>query len=122
LGRSYGNIFARIAAGLTALAHTRAPLVRWGVLAVLAVVWIWAGYTGWVAAIADDPKLTEADALYRTLGALGVQDSLAPAPSPLLSVPRFPSRARSAPRSARDGRSRGRGSPSSLPGPTSPAC
>ena len=89
MARSYGNVWSRVAAGLTGLAHTRAPLVRWGVLVALAVVWIWAGYTGWIASRETHPEITDLDALYRTFGALGVQDSLSPPPSPLLGVARF---------------------------------
>lgn len=86
MGRRYGNSFARLASVLTALAHSRAPLIRWGVLTALAVIWIWAGYVGWRSSSA---QVSELDALYRTFGALGVQDSLSPAPSELLGVARF---------------------------------
>ena len=66
--RSYANFWSHAAARLTALAHTRAPFVRWGVLIILVIVWIGLGmlffsrhYGLW-------------EALYRTLSAVSMYD------------------------------------------------
>ena len=45
--RTYANFWSQAAAGLTAISHTRASVFRWGVFALLAAVWIWAGLTAW---------------------------------------------------------------------------
>jgi Trk K+ transport system NAD-binding subunit len=79
----YGNLSARLASWLTGVAHARAPAIRWGVLALLAGVWIWAGYVGWRHQAEPD------DALYRTIGALTYQDSYGDTKDPMLRLARF---------------------------------
>src|SRR5262245_22186666 len=81
--RGYGNIWARLASWLTGVAHARAPLVRWGVLGVLAGVWLWAGYVGW--AHESEPG----DAFYKTIGALTYQDSYGDTKDPMLRLARY---------------------------------
>ncbi len=74
MGGRNGNVWARIAAWFTMVAHVRAPLVRWGALALLASVWLWAGYNGWMLQDGgEDQVVTRQDAIYRTIGALTVQ-------------------------------------------------
>jgi RyR domain/TrkA-N domain len=66
---SNGNFWARLAAWLTAIAHMRAPGVRWGVLAVLALVWVGAGVVG-SQAVHSQPDTT----IYKLIGWLTYQD------------------------------------------------
>lgn len=79
----YGNLWARQASWLTGIAHARAPLIRWGVLGVLAGAWLWAGYVGW--AHQSEPG----DAVYKTIGALTYQDSYGDTTDPMLRLARY---------------------------------
>jgi voltage-gated potassium channel Kch len=88
MSRRHGNIWSRAASGLTRFAHARAPLVRWGVLVILVGVWILAGYAGLRTEVAAGGPI-ELDALYKTFGAIGVQDYLSPAANPWAEVARF---------------------------------
>ena len=74
MSAKHGNLAARIASGLTSLAHQRAPHIRWGALAILAVIWFWAGYVGWLATNSNEAPVGALDAVYRTIGALTFQD------------------------------------------------
>lgn len=64
---AYANVWSRAASGLTAMAHTRAAVVRWGVVILLTVIWIGGGLYHWRA-------LGGPEALYRTLSAVGMYD------------------------------------------------
>lgn len=68
MARRYANVWSDIAAELTAFSHTRASLIRWGVVIVLTSVWIVGGLIYWRA-----EPLTEA--IYRTISAVGMWDS-----------------------------------------------
>jgi hypothetical protein len=78
-----GNFWAKQAAWLTSVAHARAPAIRWGVLAVLAGVWVWAGYVGWAQQSAPE------DAIYKTIGALTYQDNYGDTKDPMLRIARY---------------------------------
>lgn len=67
MARRYGNIGSRAAARLTSVAHTQAPLVRWGLLIVLVVAWLALGlvYFG-------HDNIWEA--LYRTIAAVSMSN------------------------------------------------
>ena len=67
MARSYSNLGSRIAARLTAAAHTPAPGFRWTVLVVLVAVWLGLGLTFYA-------HLGSSEALYRTLGAFSMSD------------------------------------------------
>jgi hypothetical protein len=86
-----GNVWARQTARLTKLAHIRAPAFRWGVLAILAVIWLLAGYFGRVQPAPGDAKLNPLDAIYSTLGVLTYQDSYSfgSVHGPLLNLARY---------------------------------
>jgi len=81
--RVYANFWSRRAASLTAMAHTRASLVRWGVLIVLAIVWAAAGWISFA-------PMGATEAVYRTIGALSMQDDYFGVPSnSMLEAARF---------------------------------
>ncbi|MGE0828223.1 MAG: NAD-binding protein [Hyphomonadaceae bacterium] len=92
----YGNVWSRLAAGFTASAHVRAPAFRWAVLVTLFLIWAVAGYLGWIAHV-DEPggpnetpvPLGMREALYRTLGALSMQDVYVSPDNSLLEIARF---------------------------------
>ncbi|MGE0045434.1 MAG: NAD-binding protein [Hyphomonadaceae bacterium] len=65
--RRFGNWAARLGASFTASASRRTPARRWLILTTLFLVWLAAGIVGWAA---EGP----AEAAYRTLGALSMQD------------------------------------------------
>ncbi|MFT3728729.1 MAG: NAD-binding protein [Terricaulis sp.] len=67
MARRYANFWSRAAARLTGIAHTQAPLIRWGVLIILVAVWIGLGMVFWL-------HLGVAEALYRTIGAVSMSD------------------------------------------------
>ena len=89
MGDRRGNLWARCAAGLTALVNKRAPHVRWGVLLLLAAVWMWAGYVGWRATAQPGAPVGPFDAVYKTIGALTFQDDYGSAPNQLLGIARW---------------------------------
>lgn len=92
MARRYGNLWARLGAGFVGISHQRAPAFRWGVIVVLAAVWILAGYHGWVkqgAAVAPDGSVDFAEAAYRTVAALGPEGSYLSPPNIELDVARF---------------------------------
>jgi hypothetical protein len=87
--RTYANFWSSMASELTAIAHTRASMFRVLALLALAIIWIWAGLTGWLAATEGAGRLSASEALYRTLGALTVQDGYRSPPSRELEIARF---------------------------------
>ena len=60
MARRYANSWSRAAARLTGVAHTQAPIFRWGVLIALVAVWIGLGLVFWL-------HLGVWEALYRTI-------------------------------------------------------
>lgn len=84
MAKTNGNSPARIASWLTGVAHMRAPAVRWGVLAALAVVWLGAGLIGWEA-----KNAAPEDAFYKTIGALTYQDGYGDESNPNLRIARY---------------------------------
>lgn len=92
MARRYGNLWARLGAGFMGISHQRAPAFRWGVIAVLAGVWAWAGYTGWIKqgdALTAQGTVDIAEAAYRTVAALGPEGSYLSPPNIELQVARF---------------------------------
>lgn len=69
MAQRYANLWSDAAAGLTATAHTRASIIRWGFVLGLTGVWLGGGLTHWLEQDAD-----LSDALYRTLGAVAMWD------------------------------------------------
>lgn len=69
MAQRYANLWSDAAAGLTATAHTRASIVRWGFVLGLTFVWLGGGLAHWLKQDAD-----LSDALYRTLGAVAMWD------------------------------------------------
>src|SRR5262245_23076318 len=67
MARAYGNAWSEAASGLTAMAHTRAALFRWGFVILLTAIWIGGGLYHWRG-------LGPLEALYRTLSAVGMYD------------------------------------------------
>lgn len=70
MAQHYANPWSHLAAGLTALAHTRAGVIRWGVVILLTGVWIGGGLTYWLGRGED-----VAQAVYLTLSAVGMWDA-----------------------------------------------
>lgn len=67
MARSYSNFWSRAAARLTVMAHTPAPIFRWGVIVVLVALWFGLGMLYWL-------HLGLAEAIYRTLAAVSMYD------------------------------------------------
>lgn len=67
MAQTYANGWSRAAARLTAMAHTRAGVLRWGVVILLTVVWIGGGLWLWRG---EGPL----EALYRTFSAVSMWD------------------------------------------------
>src|SRR4029079_18376422 len=67
MARRYANSWSRAAARLTGIAHTQAPIFRWGVLLALVALWIGLGMGFW-------HQRGIPEALYRTLGAFSMSD------------------------------------------------
>lgn len=82
MARRYANFWSQAAARLTAMAHTRASMIRWGVLIVLVAVWVWAGLVSFLA-------LGPSEAVYRTIGALSMQDDYFNVDNSTLELARF---------------------------------
>lgn len=82
MAHRYANMWSRVASRLTAVAHTRAGAFRWGVIAVLSLIWIggglyyWRG-EGWL------------EALYLTVSAVGMWDEYFGARDTTLQVVRY---------------------------------
>lgn len=86
MAHRYANFWSQAAAGLTATAHTRAAMFRWGVVILLSVIWIGGGLYYWLVH-PDQPDGPEA--LYRTFGAVVMWDQYFRASDPLLQLVRF---------------------------------
>jgi len=69
MAHRYANMWSQTAAGLTAMAHTRASAFRWGVVILLTAVWIGGGLYYWLSR-GDDV----AQAIYQTVSAVGMWD------------------------------------------------
>lgn len=82
MARKYANSWSEAAAWLTAVSHTRAGVVRWGVILILSAVWIGGGLWLW-------RELSPFEAVYRTLSAVGMWDDYFNANNWLLEVVRF---------------------------------
>jgi len=82
MAQKYANVWSRAAARLTALSHTQASVIRWGVVILLSAVWIGGGFWVW-------RELPFSEALYRTLSAVGMWDEYFNAHEPMLEVVRF---------------------------------
>jgi hypothetical protein len=80
--RRYANFWSQAAAGLTALAHTRAASFRWGVLVMLATILVVGGLYSWI-------EYGWSEAIYRTVGALSMQDDYYDAKDFVLQATRF---------------------------------
>ena len=92
MARRYGNLLARLGAGFMGISHQRAPAFRWGVIAALAILWVWAGYNGWVKqgdVVDAEGAVDIAEAAYRTAAALGPEGSYLSPPNIELEVARF---------------------------------
>lgn len=66
--RSYANFWSHAAAGFTSIAHTRASLLRWGVLLTLIGVWFGVGMNFWTQ------HYGFWEAAYRTVAAFSMYD------------------------------------------------
>lgn len=82
MAQKYANVWSRAAASLTALSHTQAGVIRWGVLIILTAVWFGAGLWLW-----RDLPLSEA--FYRTFSAVGMWDEYFNAHEPMREVVRY---------------------------------
>jgi hypothetical protein len=82
MAHRYANVWSRIAARLTAVSHTRAGAFRWGVIAVLTLIWIGGGLYYW----RDRGAL---EALYLTVSAVGMWDGYFGAEDLALEVIRY---------------------------------
>jgi RyR domain len=67
MARRYANFWSDAAAELTAMSHTRASVIRWGVVTLLTLVWIVGGLIYW----RDEPL---SEAIYRTISAVAMWD------------------------------------------------
>jgi hypothetical protein len=65
------NFGSQAAARLTALAHTQASVIRWGVVIALTLVWIVGGLFYWTTSA---HRVDWAEAAYRTISAVGMWD------------------------------------------------
>jgi hypothetical protein len=70
MARRHANVWSQAAAGLTALAHTRAAAFRWGVVILLTLIWIGGGLWYWRG---EGENLSQA--IYLTLSAVGMWDA-----------------------------------------------
>ena len=82
MAQKYANLWSRAAASLTALSHTQAGVVRWGVLILLTIVWFGGGFWLW-------RELPFSEALYRTFSAVSMWDEYFNAHEPMREVVRY---------------------------------
>jgi hypothetical protein len=82
MARRYANSWSRAAARLTGLAHTQAPIFRWGVLIALVAVWIGLGLVFWL-------HLGVWEALYRTIAAVSMSGDYFGVTNEQLNLVRF---------------------------------
>src|SRR5262249_23014164 len=71
--RSYANLWSHAAARLTQTAHTRAPVFRWGVLVLLAAVWVVIGLLVFMKP-SSSHHYGFWEALYRTFAAVSMSN------------------------------------------------
>lgn len=71
MAHSYANSWSRAAASLTAMAHTRASIIRWGIIIALSLVWIVGGMLYWTG---GDRDRNLAQAFYLTISAVSMWD------------------------------------------------
>lgn len=82
MAQRYANGWSQAAAGLTAVSHTQASVIRWGVVALLTLAWIGGGFLLW-------RDLEPLEAFYRTISAVGMWDEYFNADDVLRQVVRF---------------------------------
>ncbi len=82
MARRYANSWSRAAARLTGIAHTQAPIFRWGVLTALVAVWIGLGLVFWL-------HLGVWEALYRTIAAVSMSGDYFGVTNEQLNLVRF---------------------------------
>ncbi|MBI3438282.1 MAG: NAD-binding protein [Proteobacteria bacterium] len=82
MARRYANSWSRAAARLTGVAHTQAPIFRWGVLIALVAVWIGLGLVFWL-------HLGVWEALYRTIAAVSMSGDYFGVTNEQLNLVRF---------------------------------
>ncbi len=78
----YANVWSDVAAGLTALSHTRASVIRWGIVILLTLIWIGGGLCYW-------RERGALEALYLTVSAVGMWEAYFDAEDMSLQVVRF---------------------------------
>jgi hypothetical protein len=82
MARRYANSWSRAAARLTGIAHTQAPIFRWGILIALVAVWIGLGLVFWL-------HLGVWEALYRTIAAVSMSGDYFGVTNEQLNLVRF---------------------------------
>ena len=88
MAHRYANFWSDAAGELTAVSHTRASVIRWGVVIALTAIWIGGGLYYW-------RDQSPSEAIYRTIGAVGMweqyflHDSSRNTQTMLLEVVRF---------------------------------
>jgi hypothetical protein len=82
MARRYANSWSRAAAWLTGIAHTQAPIFRWGILIALVAVWIGLGLVFWL-------HLGVWEALYRTIAAVSMSGDYFGVTNEQLNLVRF---------------------------------
>jgi hypothetical protein len=82
MARRYANSWSRAAARLTGIAHTQAPIFRWGILIALVAVWIGLGLVFWL-------HLGIWEALYRTIAAVSMSGDYFGVTNEQLNLVRF---------------------------------
>lgn len=82
MAQKYANVWSRAAARLTALSHTQASIIRWGVVIVLTLIWIGGGFWLW-------RELPFSEAFYRTLSAVSMWDEYFNAKDNMREVVRY---------------------------------
>jgi hypothetical protein len=82
MAQKYANIWSRAAASLTALSHTQAGVIRWGVVILLTLIWIGGGFWLW-------RELPFSEALYRTLSAVSMWDEYFNAQDEMREIVRY---------------------------------
>ncbi len=71
MAHRYANGLSDIAAGLTAMAHTRASAFRWGVVVLLTLIWVGGGLLYWMT---GDRARDLPQAIYLTVSAVSMWD------------------------------------------------
>lgn len=82
MAHRYANVWSRVASRLTAISHSHAGPMRWGIIVLLSLIWIggglyyWRG-SGWL------------EALYRTMSAVSMWDEYFSAEDTTLNIVRY---------------------------------